>query len=394
MYRAASYRRTTDRYVTQSPRDYNLKFGNLHLSLTGTMDVEWNDNVNLSDTDEEDDTSISPGLQLDIYWPLNPSLVISSGISAQYNYYTGGEGEDGLEISGTKGALSAQLIADLKLGQDGTLTASEEYSRNVDTIEIRAVQPNSTDYTLNRNILGLQYRNEFNPYLSGTIKATHTNQWTDQNEYDTHDMYSDFLDVVLLKQINRSFQLGPYARAGMYRYTADRHNDSNEYSAGVAFVYQKTQALALTGSVGWQKVTFDGDNTPGATEETDNITYQVAARYSNSEFTTHLLSVNYGANQGTLARDVNYAKQLGVDYTLSWEIYKDIVLNGNLGYVNTRESDNGENSDFYSAGIGTGYRLTQQTTISLYYTHEWKDSNMDVNEYTQNRVQLSLSHRF
>jgi hypothetical protein len=226
------------------------------------------------------------------------------------------------------------------------------------------------------------------------VKLTHANQWADDSDYDTHDYYSDFIDMVLLKKINRAFQVGPYVRAGLYRYTEDKHNDSEDYSAGLAFVYERTQAFSLTGSVGWQKVNFDDDNNPDATDDDSDIHYNLAARYAASEYMTHLLTVDYGMNQGTLPEDVNYTKQLAVTYTLSWEIHKNVILNGHFGYVNSRESDDGENSDYYSAGIGTGYRLSPKSTVSLYYTHEWKDSDMDDEDYTENWVELSFAYRF
>lgn len=394
MYRAASYRRIENRYKTRSLQDYNIKVDNLHLALTATMDVRWDDNVNQSKHDEESDLSIEPGLQLNVYWPLNPNLIISSGISMSYRYYTGDDGEDGFRIGGTDGALSAQIMADLNVGQNGSLTLSEEYSHDIDTIDIRATDANANDYALSRNTIGLEYSNELRPDLTGTAKLTHTNQWADDSDYDTHDYYSDFIDVVLLKALNRSFQVGPYARAGLYRYTKDKHNDSEEYDAGLAFVYEKTEQFSLSGSIGWQKTAFDDSNAPAANDEESNVTYELAARYASSEYLTHLLTLDYGVTQGTLPEDVNYNKQLGINYTFSWEIHKNVVLNGHFGYVNSRESDGGENADFYSAGIGTGYRLTAQSTVSIYYTHEWKESDMDDEEYAENWVELSLAYRF
>lgn len=393
-YRPATYERSSARYRPETPQHYNIKVSNLQLSFTGTFDVEWDDNVNRSASDEESDISLAPGLQLGVYWPLNPSFTISSGLSMRYQYYTGDEGDDGFEISGTQGGISADVMADLKLGQDGLLTLSDAFSRNIESIEVRARQPNSSDYELNTNVIALRYSNQFTNYLSGAAKLTHTNQWTSDSAYDSHDLYSDFIDVALLHQLNRSFHVGPYAKAGIYRYSEDKHNDSDELGAGVAFVYQRSAAFGINGSVGWQDVSFDNDNTPGADDDAGNLTYKLGAVYSNSEFTTHSLGVNYGASQGTLDRNVNYAKQLGVNYGLAWEIHKNIILKGSLGYVNTRESDGGDNSDFYSAGIGTGYQLTQQTSISLNYLHEWKTSGASDAQYTQNRVQLSLRHQF
>lgn len=395
LYRAASYNRAVDQYSRQAEEDYTVRFSNLRLQLSLGLEVTYDDNVQQAGDDEDDALSLTPVIYSEIYWPLNPGFQIYSGLSLGYRWYVTGDDEaddEGLTVGGTDGALNSQIGLDLRLGQTGLLSASEEFYRDVETFD-GGPREGTRDYNLNRNLLNLQYRNDFTDYTSGTAKVTHTNQWSDQSDYDEQDHYSDFLDVTLMTYLNRDLQAGPYARAGMFRYIEEAHNDADELEGGLALVYGTTERLVLSGSVGLSQVAFDTANNPTATDEYTGWTTQWAARYSNRENTTHRLVTSYGAEQGNLDADVNFVKEWLTQYTISVVLRPDLLFNADLGYINGRESDGGDNYDLYRVGAGLGYRLTRDTTLDLRYVREWRDSDDGPNDFTRNLVTLRLVHR-
>lgn len=394
LYRAASYNRAVDQYNRQAEEDYTLKMGSLRLQLSIGMEAVYDDNVNTTGDDEQDGLSLSPVLYSNIYWPLNPGFQIYSGLSLGYKWYvSGGEDADdeGLTVGGTDGAVNMQLGFDFRVGQNGLLSASEEFARDLDSFD--GGDQENRNYTLNRNLLNLQYRNEFTRYTNGTAKVTHTNQWADESEFSDQDLYSDFLDLVVLHYVTRDLQLGPYGRAGMTNYTEDLHNDSDTLEGGVSMVYGTTERFAVSGSVGYSNVSFDTDNNAAATDDYSGLTTQWAIRYSNSPAMTHRLVTSYGAEQGALDQDVNFAKEWLTEYTISYVLHEDLLVNADLGYINTKESDGGDSNNLYRVGVGLGYRLTRDTTMDLRYTHDWLDSDDNGNEYTRNLVLLRLVYR-
>ena len=397
LYRASSYNRVVDQYSRQAEEDYTVRLGSLRLQLSLALQAMFDDNVTLTESgDKESAVSLTPMLYSEIYWPINPGFQVYSGISLGYKWYAYGEDvsdDEGFILSGTDGALNSQLGFDMRLGQNGLLSASEEYYRDLDAFAVGG-SADSSRYTINRNLLNLQYRNEFTDYTSGTAKVTHTNQWADESEYAAQDHFSDFLDVAVLTFLNRDFQAGPYGRIGMFSYTEDLHNDSDEFEGGLAMVYGQTERLVLSGSVGYSKVSFDTENNPAATDEYSGLTTQLAIRYSNNEAMTHRLVTSYGAEQGALSQNVNFAREWMTQYTLSWTLRDNLLVNGDLGYISTRESDDGGNYDLYRVGVGLGYRLTRDTTVDLRYLHDWSDADEGSREsYGRNAVILRLVHR-
>lgn len=395
LYRSASYNRAVDQYSRQAEEDYTVRISNLRLQLSVGMEAVYDDNSTLSDSDEEDALSLSPVLYSEIYWPINPGFQVYSGLSLGYRWYAigGDEQEDeGIYVGGTDGALHSQFGFDFRLGQTGILSASEEFFRDLDTFA--GGQRGNRDYTLNRNLLNLQYRNEFSDYTSGTAKVTHTNQWAEQSDFEEQNHYSDFLDLALLHYLNRDFQIGPYGRGGIIRYTEDMHNDADELEGGLAMVYGTNERFVTSGSVGYSQVSFDTSNNPNANDEYSGWTTQWAVHYSNNEITTHRLVTSYGAEQGNLDADVNFAREWLTQYTISYVLREDLLVNGDAGYINVRESDDGENYNIYRLGVGLGYRLTRDTTMDLRFLHDWKESDSDSGaDYTRNSIILRLVHR-
>ncbi|MBN2451319.1 MAG: outer membrane beta-barrel protein [Lentisphaeria bacterium] len=396
LYRAPSYLRSVDQYARQAEQDYTIKLGNLRLQLSLGLEAEWEDNVNhAGNRDKEDGITLMPTLHVGMYWPLNPGLQIHSGVVLGYRWYVSGGGDredEGLIVTGTEGAVNAQFSADMRVGKSGLLSASEEFVRDIDAFT--AGPRDDSGYAINRNLINLQYRNEFTDLTSGTIKLAHTNQWADDSHYEETDHYSDFLDAVLLHHLNRYVQVGPYVRAGLHRYTEDMHNDSEEIDGGLSLVYSKTERFVVSTSAGYSWVTFDTENTPTATDEYSGWTTQAAVRYSNNQATTHRLTVTYGAEQGHLSRGTNYSKELVAQYTISVQLREDLLANGDAGYINARESDGGDNYDLYRVGIGLGYRLSRDTIVDLRYRREWRDSDdQEAGDYTSNSIVLRIVHR-
>jgi hypothetical protein len=395
LYRAASYNRAVDQYSRQAEEDYTVRFGNLRLQISLGLEAVYDDNSTLADSDEEDALSLSPVIYSEIYWPLNPGFQVYSGLSLGYRWYAIGEDEqedEGFYVGGTDGALHSQLGFDLRIGQNGLLSASAEYFRDLDTFE--GGNRGDRDYTLNRALFNVQYRNDFTDYTNGTAKFTHTNQWVEQSEFEAQDHFSDFLDLALLHFLNRDLQLGPYGRGGIIRYTEDLHNDADEIEGGIALVYGTTERLVTSGSVGYSRVSFDTANNPEATDEYSGWTTQWAVRYSNNEVTTHRVTTSYGAEQGNLSAAVNFAKEWATQYTISVMLREDLLVNGDLGYINVRESDDGDNYNVYRLGVGLGYRLTRDTTADLRYIRDWRESDdRDGADYTRNAIILRLVHR-
>ena len=66
---------------------YTVKAGDFRLLLTPSLGLEWNDNVNTSHTDPEDDFILKPFLQLNASYPVTHYNLLTLSVGAGYDKY-------------------------------------------------------------------------------------------------------------------------------------------------------------------------------------------------------------------------------------------------------------------------------------------------------------------
>lgn len=378
------------------PDDYNMRLGALYLSVPLDLGLGYDFNIDRAedDADVEEGWVFTPGVGVDILWPASPHLQIDSGINFAYQYYPGGEGEDQLKISGTQGKLNANLDAELSLGTNRVtrIIFSEEFSRDVDTIDV-AAQNVPSDYALNTNTLSVAARTDLNALMWGEVKVSHEDSWAEQSQFEYQDLRRETVDLGVFWRINRFVQVGPYAQWQTTVYKEDLHNDSDKTEIGVAFTWDAADTVTVNGNVGWEDLKFDEDNAP-ASEEEDGFTGAVALDHAITALINHGLSLSYTRQHGTLAGTTNYSEELQAGYDIRWRINQKWAADAGTEYLNIEESDAGEQADLYQLYLGCGYRLSEKTSIQCRYTYTEKASDDANNEYDRNFVNVNFRWRF
>lgn len=411
---------------------YNLKLGNLRLALSGYAEVGYDDNISRSDNlDGVDGVEFKRekaggwftevGLSLSAEYPLTDYGRLSGGISTGYRYYPDGSGEDNFFISGDGGALSAAVSAELNVGQTGKLTIADSISRDIESLQISVHQQDGAldRYSLTRNVTSLEYAGNLNDYWNQQATYAHSFSWASPTKYKYQNSQSDMLDYMLQWEMRKGMQIGPYGTVShTYYMDADpgngfKRNDSYDYSAGLALNYQRKAGFAANARLGYQWVDFNDDSAaaqrdvlvygsfgapdphnPASDSQTGTVSYSLDASFASSQRVTHSLYSSYSITQDYLYTTINYAKQWQNGYGLSYQLSKDVTLRGDLAYVRSEESDNGEAADLYRLGLGTGYQLNKRTSLDLRYEFTSKISNDPTREYDRNLIWLRATYQF
>src|SRR5688572_32581432 len=74
-------------YYSAGPRDYNLKWGKVTGRLYGSVQAEFNDNINLSDVNAKSDISLAPLIGIGFMWPLSENNVLEFDIGVGYRAF-------------------------------------------------------------------------------------------------------------------------------------------------------------------------------------------------------------------------------------------------------------------------------------------------------------------
>ena len=96
----------------------------------------------------------------------------------------------------------------------------------------------------------------------------------------------------------------------------------------------------------------------------------------------------------TVMPDYNSFYQTGGSLTLTHELLRNVLLEGNVGYSHYDFNGNGDRQDDgIFAGAGTRYLINRSLYTDLYYNYETRYSTEDTSEFDRNTVMLRLGVR-
>ena len=386
--------------------DYNFKVGNLALDLRYAIGVIYDDNTNRSSTrdNREEGTKIGNALTINVDWPLNPHLYIQTGLRVGYVFFAGGDGTDGFVVSGTEGDIAGKIAFDAKVGKNGLVTLEEKLTRSVDTVEINRVD-NAEDFSLWRNTLSLQYQNQLSRYMNLAGKAAWRETWSADSDFEFRDNSAYIFDGIVLSQVNSQLQAGPFVRFVRHEYherdrAGFRHNDTDNFEAGVNVRYQISASTLASLSVAYQELFVDEDasNTPVGVpiinDEDEGVSVAFNLYDRLSDFVNHHLSVSYRRNPGT-SPTINFSEDILTSYNIIWQFIRDWELIGQFTWLKTNESSRaGEIADIFINLAGLRYHISPKSNVSLDYRRSEKFSNVRGRDYERDEIRFLFAYDF
>src|SRR6185503_1752811 len=66
---------------------YNFKSGDFRLLVVPTIGLDWNDNINISKTDRQDDFILKPLVQFNLGYPITENNVLNLNVGVGYDKY-------------------------------------------------------------------------------------------------------------------------------------------------------------------------------------------------------------------------------------------------------------------------------------------------------------------
>jgi len=366
---------------------------------------EYDDNIFLTADNEEDDfiTTITPGISLG-YDTERLKLSLDYRFIAWFYMHHSSENEISHNV---------QLDSTLTVLRDFLfLKVTDAYSRVTIDQRRQVVQDNRFVNTTDSNHFSV------NPYLeyplSGTLKVktgyTYENIWYKSDEGD--DEESHLMTAGVIKEFSPKFTTSLF-------YTYSIHNlktggDLNDYDRqDVTFGanYQLTQKLSLNGSFGHAWLNYkEGDNHDSDTWDanaqyqiTESVSFQIGyaqnfatsvdAGVSENEtifasLTRHgtvSLSLRAFKQDSTYIDQDREDKTTGITASASYPITPNLTGRVSGLYTYNKFLPEEEKVNRYGAGISFDYAL-RLMTISLGYSYDLNNSNIEINDYRNNRA--------
>ncbi len=385
------YSRTSPQlpYTAPAPINYNLKYGNLTARLSGSVDSEYNDNIDLANRNAQSDFSVGARMGLGFRLPITQANIMQFDLEMGYRWYLNHPSINSINVAPNTHWDQTIILEQVRFNfhdafsiQVDPLTRQEISGARGQLINFRRlhnVAGVSVDWQPARRWVffgGYDYTTDFG--LSDDFRSI------DRNDHSFNGGVEYQISQRLSARISGGYTFSEYAQK--------IQNGGDSYSVGPGISWHPTKRIDIDASVSYWVSSFDQTGTIGDKSQFAGEVFSISARQTLNRHTSH--NVRFSRTIG-LGLGSNYTDGYTVQYGLLRQLSRNISINANLAYEPFQSSGiGGEMGNRYLFNVGTGFQLTKAWHAGLGYGFAWKDSSVPNRNYTQNRLTLDLTRRF
>jgi hypothetical protein len=374
-------------YISE-PREYNLKWGNVTARLAGSVQMEYNDNINLSEIDPQQDFIFGPNAGVGFVWPISENNVLQFDIGVGYRAYVNHPELNSVQIQ-PDSRLSYQIRV-LK----AQVLFYDQFRVDVDPIS-------RPELSGGRALINYQ---RFNNALGMTVNWEAIRKVTFVGGYEwvlDQSLNGEFTE---LDRQDHVFHLSAYRPLGarvtgglttsytLTEYDRPIQNDGHTFSAGPRVSIRLTDFINADAGLAYTSSHYDQTGTIRDQSSYDGLTFGGGLNHRMNSRVTQYVRASKSLSPGF---NSNFTDIWSLQYGVSWRVASAVTLNGTFVYENLTSSlALAEDSNRYLWYLGTRLRVARRWTAGISYSYALKDSRLPDRDYSQNRVTLDLTRHF
>ncbi len=366
---------------------YNLLAGPVRFLFSITTGIEYNDNINLAETNKQEDIIIRPQFNIDAIWPVTQLNTLKLDLGIGYAFYLDHPNAN------TNGVLiqpGSQLSFDIFI-QDFRINLHDRFSLQQDPVGQLQLS-NVVDYGRFENTAGISVLWDLNKAVL-TFGYDHYNYVSTTSTFDYLNRNAEELTFSSYFAFTSTTGGGIEASAVYNYYDQNFLNDSVTYSAGPFVETQITNYLKLRASAGYQMINFDGGGFVQDSSDSNDFYANVLLSHRINANIFQTLSAGHESQLGV---NSNFIALNYVRHTATWNIVNHTLISTELFYEDGDDSGGifSEHIQRYGGAIALGYQFTKHVTLGLRYQYTQKQSDQPLRDYKQNRVSLDGTYSF
>jgi hypothetical protein len=371
----------------QESMPYTFKSGDFTLLVTPSVNLSWNDNINLARTNVLQDFIFFPALGLSMSYPLTQRNWLQLDVTFGYQeYLEHSEYSRWFVHSGS--ALSYDIYV-----KDFWINLHDRFSY-VQNPPGQAAVANTATYGTAQNMLGFNTTWDLED-VTLSLGYDHQNYWSTTQEFNQIDHASELV-------VGRGgFKFHPTLTAGLegtVSYTAYDQpilNNNMGYSAGVFADWQPAQHFHFKPRFGYVLYQFQQTSQSILAVNQDAWYLDLTVTHELSDVVSYSFSAGHELTLGVYGDTM---EDWYVRPSVKLKIMRDLTLTTSFSYQNgsqaiqTIPGAGVENYDWFTWGLSVEYTLMQRLTLGLTYGLTYRTSNYAFRDYTQNVVGLMLTY--
>jgi hypothetical protein len=385
----AGYAAAEARHIQMEFLPYTFKSGDFKLLVVPSLGLDWNDNVNCSKTDPEQDFILSPLVQLDATCPITENNLLSLNVGVGYDKYL-----DHDQLSTWRLQSGTELSFDVYV-KDIWINLHDRVQYVQDTSQQPALSGTATYATLN-NTAGLSVTWDLN---QGTLSAGYDHENISSptsQQYESQDGMTEMVFARAGLEVYPGVTTGIEGTGSFTTYDQMVLNNNNSYSAGVYADWELGKYFHIQPRVGYTIFNFQHTSTNIQTSDLNswyadlNIVHQV------TDAIGYTLDAGHEVQTGIQSDAI---EDWYVRPSIHWDIIKNVNLNTSFSYEHGNQGVGNvagnltETFDWLGASVGVSYSILKKLSLGLSYRLTLRSSNNANNEYTQNVVGLTLTYQ-
>jgi Putative beta-barrel porin 2 len=373
---------------------YNLKLGPTAWNFGAGLGVDYNSNVETTESNPEGDFIFRPQINTRMLWPVSEVNSINLALSGGYSAYVKTSQNDRAFIG-----PGSELSFDLYAG-DFWINLHDRFSITENTYQDPSVA-NSGNYSQFQNALGVATTWDLNKTI---VKAgyDHVNydslnggsgQNSGSQPSGSSEVFSASAGYMLKPGMLLGLELGDSLLSYSTAATNYAYPNANQWNVGCFYDTPVSEYIHFTIHGGYTMYTPQSSGAATTSSSSFSGMYaQIDITHRLNQYISYSLSGGRNLSTAFAGGAIDrYFVHLGAN----WQIVRKVSLGTTFSYEYGTQLDfGGETYDQYGPGISLSRQITEKLSGGLSYQVYWRGSNEQDRNYTVNIVSLNLSYAF
>lgn len=394
----------------ESPQqqDYTLKNGDFRLLVMPSLGLQYNDNINLANTNRLDDVIVTPAVGITASYPLSKQNLLFLDVSLGYNWYVQHSRFSTFSLNSSSGTgLSFDfVIKDFTFDLHDWINYTEgagQYGAGGNAgggfvgNTANGSVANTANYGTLQNTAGLKGTWDLNQ-INLSLGYDHQNIISTSSQFDNMTHSSEMVFARAGLQVHPKVSVGLETTAALTTYQQSLLNDNNAYTLGPYIEFKPDKFLTITARGGYETYQFQNTSSAIQTGSQDGWYAGVSITHQPTDFLKYSLDAGREVQLGSVS---DLLEDWYVRPNVTWTVIKDLTIttfffyeHGNQGVGSTGNLPGYANGtfDWYGGGVSLQHALTARLALSLAYQCTQRSANGANNGYTQNLIALQLTY--
>lgn len=369
---------------------YTFKLKDFKLLASSSLGLDWNDNVTLNGSQEQqDDFILRPGVRLGASYPITQSQVLRLNVGFGYSKYFKHDELSTWNLTSDSGLSFDTYVKSFVFNLHDRFQYTQDSARE-------AAVANTGTYGNFQNTAGASVTWVPND-TTWTLGYDHLNYFSTSDEFERMNRATENFLARAGWRMDPRLTVGVEGTTSLTAYEQAILNDNTSYSAGVYADWQPGSRFHVQPRAGYSIFQFDQTSSNVSAQDLDSWYAGLNVSHQITDYVSYSVAAGREIRLGI---ESDALEDWYVRPSVRWALLQNVTLGAGFFFEHGKQSAGtlghaaAETYDQYGGDFNAGYSIIRNLSMSLNYRLTVRDSNESSRNYTQNQVGLLFTYTF